>query len=221
MRIKKLTAVMLSAVMAISMCACTAKDDSAEVKKEPYNEATYLDNATKEVTGNLTKLAQDEAYLRIYTYQDDATEMAKACGELTPDFTEGVYEISGGADMMGTVLKALDEDDELNGLGEFSRDYLNGRFSGNLASYVNGRRGVDYVVISSALNYSRTYVPEEPVSDRIRIIPTEDDGTYFFVSFTNTGDGALTVSTTYLFSGGNLEDEFKELFGITLNKLDK
>ena len=62
MRIKKLTAVLLCAVMAIGMCACTQEE-----KKPVFDEATYLDKITEEVTGKLAELSTDDAFIELYT----------------------------------------------------------------------------------------------------------------------------------------------------------
>ena len=115
----------------------------------------------------------------------------------------------------------IDEKGDLDGLSESSADYIRKRMSGNLASLINGREGVFYVVITSALNYTRTYVPQEQIADRMRIIPTNDEKTFYFVSFVNTGDGALTVTATYIFCYSDVEEEFSDLFGMTLTKVDK
>jgi hypothetical protein len=219
MRIKKITAILLSAVMAISMCACTAKEE--KVEKAPFDEAAYLESITGEVVDNLAQISKDEAYIKVYSYEDSVTEVAGKCGTLSADYTKGCYEIATGGEAMSKVLKAIDENDDTKGLSEFSKDYINKRMSGNLASLVNGRAGVNYVVVSSTLNYSRTYVPEEQIADRVRIIPTDDEKTFYFVSFVNTGDGALTVTATYIFCYGDVEEEFSDLFGITLTKVDK
>lgn len=219
MRIKKFTAILLSVAMAISMCACTAKEE--KVEKAPFDGAAYLESITGEVVDNLAQIGKDEAYIKLYSYEDSVTEIAQKCGTLSVDNTKGYYEIATGDEAMSKILKAIDENEDMNGLSEISADYIRKRLSGNLASLVNGRAGVYYVVVSTALNYSRTYVPEEQIADRVRIIPTDDEKTFYFVSFVNTGDGALTVTATYIFCYGDVEEEFSDLFGITLTKVDK
>lgn len=219
MRIKKFTAILLSAVMAISMCACTAKEE--KVEKAPFDEAAYLESITGEVVDNLAQIGKDEAYIKLYSYEDDVVEIAHECSTLSVDDTKGCYEIAVDGEAMNKILKVIDEKGDLDGLSESSADYIRKRMSGNLASLLNGRAGVYYVVVSTALNYSRTYVPEEQIADRVRIIPTDDEKTFYFVSFVNTGDGALTVTATYIFCYSDVEEEFSDLFGMTLTKVDK
>jgi len=219
MRIKKLAAVILSAALALSMCACTAKEE--KVEKAPFDEATYLENVTNEVVENLTKLSKDPNYIGIYSYEDNVTDIAAECAALSADYSDGYYEIDVAGSIMDTILAVMDQDGEFGSISDISKDYLKTKFAGSLPGYINGRAGVYYVVITSALNYARTYVPDGAVSDRVRFIPTDKENIYYCVSFVNTGDGALSVSATYVFSSGDLMQEIKDVFGITAKKVNK
>ena len=219
MRIKKLTAVLLSAVMAISMCACTKEE-----KKPAFDEAAYLDKVTEEVTGRLSELSTDEGFIELYTSDlpiKDLIDSVKAAKiDTSKDYYELELESLSLADIMKAVGRGDYSEDDIPELSETGEGLLKRNIYSIFSSFVNGRKGQYSLVLSSILGYSRTYVPDEPVSGRARIIPTDKD-IYYYVCFIDTGDGALTVNTTYLFFDEDLEKEFDEMFGEHFKKISR
>ena len=219
MRIKKLTAVLLSAVMAIGMCAC-----AKEEKKPAFDEAAYLDKVTEEVTGRLSELSTDEGFIELYTSDlpiKDLIDSVKAAKiDTSKDYYELDLESLSLADIMKAVGRGDYSEDDIPELSETGEGLLKRNIYSIFSSFVNGRKGQYSLVLSSILGYSRTYVPEEPVSSRARIIPTDKD-IYYYVCFVDTGDGALTVSATYLFFDEDLEKELNGMFGDNFKKVSR
>lgn len=219
MRIKKLTAVLLSAVMAISMCACTKEE-----KKPAFDEAAYLDIITEEVTDKLSELSTDEAFVELYTVDKQIKDLIDSVKGAKIDTSKEYYELVlerlSFADIMKAVGRDYYSDENFPSLSEAGEEQLKKSIYSVFSSMCNARNGQYSLVLSSILGYARTYVPEAPVSSRARIIPTDRD-IYYYVSFADTGDGALTVNATYLFFDEDLEKEFKSMFGDNFKKISR
>lgn len=219
MRIKKITAVLLSAVMAISMCACTKEE-----KKPAFDEAAYLDTITEEVTGKLSELSTDEGFIELYSSDLPIKELIDSVKGAKIDTSKDYYELELESLSLADIMKAVGRgdysEDDIPELSEAGAEQIKKSIYTIFSSFVNGRQGQYKLVLSSILGYSRTYVPEEPVSSRAWIIPTDKD-VYYYVCFVNTGDGALTVSTTYLFFEEDLKEEIETIFGDHFKKISR
>lgn len=219
MRIKKLTAVLLCAVMAIGMCACTQEE-----KKPVFDEATYLDKITEEVTGKLAELSTDEGFIELYTSDLPIKDLIDSVKGAKIDTSKDYYELELESFSLADIMKAVGRgdysEDDIPALSETGEGYLKRNIYTVFSSFVNSRKGQYNLALSSILGYSRTYVPDEPVSGRARIIPTDKD-IYYYVCFIDTGDGALTVNATYLFFDEDLEKEFDEIFGEHFKKISR
>ncbi len=219
MRIKKITAILLSAVMAISMCACTKEE-----KKPAFDEAAYLDKITEEVTGKLSELSTDEGFIELYTSDLPIEELIDSVKGAKIDTSKDCYELELEGLSLADIIKAVGRgdysEDDISTLSETGEEQIKKSIYTIFSSFVNGHQGQYKLVLSSILGYARTYVPDEPVSSRAWIIPTDKD-VYYYVCFVNTGDGALTVSTTYLFFDEDLKEEIETMFGEHFKRISR
>ena len=219
MRIRKLAAVLLSAVMAISVCACTKEE-----KKPAFDEAAYLDKITEEVTDKLSELSTDEGFIELYTTDLPIKELIDSVKAAKIDTSKEYYELELESLSLADIMKAVGRgdysEDEIPELSETGETLLKRNIYTIFSSLCNGRKGQYNLVLSSILGYTRTYVPDERISGRARIIPTDKD-IYYYVSFVDTGDGALTVSASYLFFDEDLKEEFDEMFGEHFKKISR
>ena len=232
MRIKKIAAIGLCAVMAIGMCACTAKENvettEATVTSETvvaeekfsFDEAAYLEKITEEVTANFSEITMEDGIVELYSASPDVKEYAEQYKGAKIDTSKDYYEIMCGDSLFENVVGAMSAGDEVPELGDTAKNYFGRLMLQNLGSMCNGQRGVECLAFTAIYNYSRTYVPDGVVADRARIIPTDKDICYW-VNYANTGDGAITVSVSYIFFDENTETFLKTALGERFKKISR
>ena len=228
MRIKKIAAIMLVSAMAINMCACTAKEEKTGAsetakteEKSSFDEAAYLDKITAEMTEHLAALTTDEEFGKLYYNEDAVEDIRKDVAGAQADLTKDYQEMIINDNVYDRYKTAIDEDSpNPSELSDEAKEQITRTIATSMGNMIKGRAGTMYIVFSTVYNYSRTYVPEEPVANRIRIIPTDKDVSYF-VSFYNTGDGALTVSVSYLFYDETSIGELAPFFGDDLKTITR
>ena len=232
MRIKKLAAIAMATVMAISMCACEAKEKtetSGEVsvetqaeEKSSFDEAAYLDKITEEMTDHLAALAMDENFGGLYYNTPEVEDIRKSIAGAKADMTKDYQEMIVGENVYERYVTAMEEDDgpSASELSPEAKEQVDKALGTNIGTMINGQNGASYVAFSAVDGYSRTYVPEQPIENRIRIIPTDKDVSYY-VSFYNSGDGALTVTVSYLFINEGAFEKFMPFFGDDLKTISR
>ena len=230
MRIKKLAAIVLASAMAISMCSCEAKEKpetsgevSVEAKEEEssFDEAAYLDKITEEMTNHLAALAMDEKFGGLYSNSPEVEDIRKSIAGVKADMTKDYQEMIVGDNVYERYITAMEDDGpSVSELSSEAKEQVNKALGTNIGTMINGQNGVSYVAFSAVYAYSRTYVPEKPIENRVRIIPTDKDVSYY-VSFYNSGDGALTVTVSYLFVNEGAFEKFVPFFGDDLKTITR
>lgn len=221
-RVKKILWVVSAAVGLLGMTACTSlpfpeKDDSDEILEEvekdeedsetgdtndhsevvniaEMSEQDFMKMAAEETINAMLELSKDEVYISTMTSSDDMLEIASGWGQVTIDRAQDIQVILLPEETLQQFLEDMDVSGELS---ETAKDYLMTTFGANATNIVNARAGANTMATASLLRYSRSYAVDFEIENQIWFIATNDEGVGISVSFSRTGEGVITVNSSY------------------------
>lgn len=182
----------------LGMTGCSS-ENSANANSDNWNmssdfdETKYLEEKSYEMVGNLQKIAADEEYIKLFTSSDSIAELAKSWSEAAIDKSEERYIIKpeGLVDLLSQYIGG-------ESISATEKEVLEKKACISALNVINGRYGTDILAATSVAQYSRTYVPNGQVEDQMWILPTDNPKLYMAVSFSNTGEGAITAVAMYV-----------------------
>lgn len=217
---KKCLALLCTIGLTVCLAACGGKepkteDSSAEMQSMesqvteeiPFDEETVLKEITIEVTDALSELIACDAYLEAMSTPQELLEVLEGWRSLKLDQSQPIYVIPLSSADTEDYLKSLaGEELSLDGMPETVKEYLLGKVGGSIANVLNGRLGGASVLAAAAMaNYTKTYVPGKAVENQVWLMPVSD-AVSLCVSFSNTGNGVLTVTATYVALNQEMRD---------------
>lgn len=182
--------------------------ESQTLEEDPFDEEAFLKETTIEVTDALAELISCDAYLAVMSSAQELQEVLEGWKGLKIDQSQPIHVIPLDLSDTETYLKSIaGEDLPLDQMPQTVREYLLGRMGESVGNVVNSRLGgASVLAASSVARYSKTYVPKGAVENQVWIVPASDTVS-LCLSFTNTGNGVLTVTATYVV----LNQEMREL----------
>ena len=215
---KKLTAILLSAVMALSVAACS-KEPEKEVTAE-VTAAEFYAQAEAEICDALAKISESENYLELYNSDIEDNEFYELCKGVSKDSKGTVYGMELNDELFDGISEELGAKFSLDDLNDFEKEYILKRVWSALPNFFTGKLGVNAIVLSSIVSYGKTFVTKADVPDSFHIVSTDKENVYIWVTYVNAGDGAVNVSAVYFPTGKDGLDMVKELFGDKLEVIE-
>jgi hypothetical protein len=214
--------------LALSLVACSNNDvndssqnnmnvqagnNSTDVENSNFDEERYLKDITIEVVESLSELASNEEYIALMTAPEELAATIDEWKTATIDESKPIVIIPAENKDMESYLEIIaSEQTVLSDLLKSEKEYILTKIGNTFGTMINGRAGVKVLAASSVLSYSRTYVPRGEIDNQIWFIPTNQDVS-FYVSFMNTGDGAITVNATYVVTKNGIKDTIESYLG--------
>lgn len=183
-------------ICTMSLCACGIKKDSG---KKPLNESNENSEITLEqyaIEGidGIMEFAQNEDLITSFISVTEVTDTITAWGNAKASLSDRKEIIISDKDIDSIIKNTIGANDYSKEL----RNYLKNRFFAGFAGNINSEMGTEILAASSIANYYKSYIMNENMDDQIWIVPTNVDGVAYAITFTNTGDKVITVTTTYI-----------------------
>lgn len=199
--------------MLFGMTAC------GSAKKADFDEESYMKGIAQEVTEGLCELASSSDYLDMVASTDSLIQIIDGWKDAQIDTTGKIFVISATQEDMEDYLTVMSQGEaDFSGMSANVREYVLGRICSSISNMLNSQAGMETLAAASVSMYTRTYVPAGRIDDQIWMIPT-DQNVWFCVSFTNTGDGAVTVNASYVAGDGDMQETIERYFGSGVLKL--
>lgn len=209
---RRILAICLALMMVFSLTACGKKPVSASentVADVDFDVDAYMKDVVLQMTSSLSELAASDNFISLMVPMEDVKNQVKTWGMLEIDRDKPIVVVPTSADMMSSYIDQIADSSELASLSDSEKSYLYSRIGQNLPTLFNSKAGSSTLAAASAITYSRTYVPAGQVPDQAWFVPTNTNA-YYFVSFTNTGDGAVTAYATYVVSDDDIIATMKD-----------
>lgn len=220
---KKLFTVLLIFGMSCSLAACgnrSLKPEEPSEVQTVFDESAILKSIAIEVTDSLAEVVNCEDYLETMSTAPEVMEILDGWKSLEIDKTRPVCVIPLGRAEIEEYLKGISgEDINSSTMPENVKEYLFSRVGDSFGNILNGRMGgVSVLAASSMARYSKTFVPQKTVENQVWMLPCNDEMAVC-ISFSNTGNGVLTVTASYVVFNQEMCDELAQMVGISLKEL--
>ncbi len=209
---KKFTVILLLSCFCMSMTACgsaenVSSDSGNNSGSDSISEEEWLTEVSNTAIDNLSELTYDDNYIKAYINSQEIVDIVKEWqGEEVKK--DEVYVIRISEDDTKSFMEFSGEFD-YNSFSDTAKNLLCTKIVNAVPNYIAGREGTNYVVIGSILNYSVSYAVDYDIDNQIWFMPTDKDGLAVCVSFSNSGENVVSVSSSYLYYGE--EESLKDL----------
>ena len=160
-----------------------------------WSETQWLAGTVEDMVSALHTLINDEKYVNVVmSSTSEVTKILEEWKDLEPVDRENAYCVKLGPE----VLMELQGIEDLQGMEELTKEYVYARMGSALSNLINARIGGASVLAASAsIGYSRTYVPKGTIENQVLVLPCREQKA-IFLSYVNSGDGAVTVTANYV-----------------------
>ena len=181
--------------------------ESQTIEEKAFDEEAFLKEITIEVTEALSELISCDAYLDVMSSAQELNQVIEGWRALKIDQSQPICVIPLNLSDTEAYLKSMaGQDLSLDGMPETVKEYLFGKVGGSIGNLLNARLGGASVLAAASIaSFAKTYVPEKAVENQVWLVPASDTGSVC-VSFTNTGNGVLTVTATYAVLNQEMRD---------------
>lgn len=216
-------ALLLMLVLTIFITACgkdnTSKSDDV-ITDASFDKETELKKMAIETTDSLSELINCDTYIKALSSSEEIMKVIEGWKSLKIDKAEPIYVISLDIKEAESYLKsASNEDFSISEMPETLQEYMLSRVGDSISNIVNGRSGgASVLAASSVARFAKTFVPKENVDNQVWMIPCNDE-IAVCVSFSNTGNGVLTVTASYTVFNSQISDMILENGGFSVQKL--
>lgn len=224
---KKLSAVSLLSCLCILMTACGSEEnvssDSGNNSVNNVSEEEWLKEISLIAVDNLSELTNDDTYIAAFINSDEITDLIGEWKSAEVS-TDEIYVTHISENSTETFLQSSGGIDYKN-LSPVAKKSIYNKMGQSVPTYITNRYGVNYMAAVSVLNHSVSYATEYDIDNQIWFIPTDKDGLAVCVSFGNSGEGIISVSSTYLYYGEeeslkNALDTYLSYMGIEVQRLN-
>lgn len=204
---KKLTIISLLSCLCMSMTACESTENfSSNNVVNNVSEKEWLVEVSHTATDSLLELTNDDIYIKAYTNSQEITDLVKGWqgAEINTNEIYVTYISENDAE---TFLK-FSGDIDYGNLSSVAKKSIYNKMGQTIPNYIAGCQGVNYIAAVSILNCSVSYAVEYDIDNQVWFMPTDKDGLAVCVSFNNSGEDVVSVSSSYLYYGDeeNLKD---------------
>ena len=229
MKERKIIAILLILIMIISMSACgksnQAQSENNSSKSNTTDEVSSddekkLKDMAVEMTDSLSELISSDAYLETITSSEEIRKVIESWQNLKVDKNESIYVITLDAQTIEKYISSTTKDNiKLSEMPEQTKEYLFSRIGDSIGNIINNKEGgTSVLAASSVARYSKTFVPEVNIENQVWILPCDDEYAVC-ISFSNTGNGVLTVTASYIVFNAESCNSLLENIGFTIKKL--
>ena len=201
---KRSLAVLLSAIMLLSLCACGGETTQTTGEKSLYEHGLDVIEVMSEMT-------QLESYVETYTGSGEIKEAVKSIGEGDYTAPKAVYAITATAEQIAAYAGV----GELEGASEELQNVMENKFVVALTTQVNGFAGVEQLAAASVCTAGKTFVSNE-ISESVIYLYTYENAKPVCVTFTCGEDDTVSASGLFMmydeFTCDSAE-EIEEFFG--------
>ena len=189
----------LAALLALMLCVTAFSGAFAEAAPAVAEDDWYMETALY-VTEQMTALADNEAYVELFIGMGEDTDgfadqMAQLSG-LTPD---EVYTYRYRTDALENLAAAYQMDEVTTALSKPAMEAVYRRMNGALGALLNGHVGGSlWLAVSSALQYSETYVMPDDFAPCALFLSYQGQEAAVLVTFSQTGADTVTGVATYV-----------------------
>lgn len=188
---KRSLAVLLSAIMLLSLCACGGETSTKTEKKSLYEHGL-------DVIAVMSEMTQLESYVETYTGSGEIKEIVQTIGEEDYTTPKAVYAITASAEQIAAYAGV----DALSDASNELQKTMENKFIVALISQVNGMAGAMNLAAASVCTSGKTFVSDE-ISESVIYLYTFDDARPISVTFTCGEDNTVSASGMFM-----MNDEF-------------
>ena len=188
---KRSLALLLSAIMLLSLCAC---GETASTKRE---EKSLYEHGLDVITV-MSEMTQLESYVETYTGNGEIKEIVKSIGEGNYTTPKSVYAITASAEQIAAYAGV----DSLSDASDALQKTMENKFIVALISQVNGMAGAMNLAAASVCTSGKTFVSDE-ISESVIYLYTFEDARPISVTFTCGEDHTVSASGMFM-----MYDEF-------------
>lgn len=175
------------------------KKDSKKDKKEKSEDVNqWLQDTAYENVEGLIELASDESYILLMNGNESILDMISEWSDADIDTDEDVVIVKMDYEDIMSMPGLPEDVDELSDEG---MDMMQKRMGASIGSIINGRMGSSVLAASSIVQYGKSYVALSEIDNQTWMIPSDKEGLAYCVSFTNSGDGVISVGAYFLYYG--------------------
>ena len=210
---KRWFAGLLSAMMLLSLCACSDETTQTTDDKSLYEHGL-------DVIAVMSEMTQLESYVETYTGSGEIKEVVKRIGEGDYTAPKAVYAISATAEQIVAYAGV----DELEGASEMLQQVMENKFVVALTSQVNGMAGAMNLAAASVCTAGKTFVSDD-ISENVIYLYTYENAKPVCVTFTCGEDNTVSASGMFMmydeFTCNSVEDleAFFGEFGIKVSEV--
>lgn len=189
----------VSLILGLLLCSACIFGACAEAAPAPAADDWYLSEAYR-LADAMGALADNEAYVELFIGMGEDTDgfadrMAQLSG-LTPD---EVYTYRYRTDALENLAAAYQMDEVTTALSKPAMEAVYRRMNGALGALLNGHVGGSlWLAVSSALQYSETYVMPEGFAPCALFLSYQGQEAAVLVTFSQTGADTVTGVATYV-----------------------
>ena len=195
MRVRKCISVIMSLVMAISLCACGGNTSSG---KSIYDHGL-------DVISLMTEAAGSELYVAAYTANPEVKEIIDVIAEGNYTEPKAVYSMTASEEKLLTMLMVENTD----GISEGLRNTLITKALPAMTTQLNAYCGVSELAASGVLTMGKTFV-DATLDENVIYFYIYEDAVPVAVAFTKGEDNTVSASGTFVmydaFNGVSAEE---------------
>lgn len=212
---KRSLAVLLSAIVLLTLCACGGETSTKTEEKSLYEHGL-------DVIAVMSEMTQLESYVETYTGSGEIKEVVKSIGEGDYAAPKAVYAITASAEQ----IAAYAEVDALEGASEALQNVMENKFVVALTTQVNGFAGVEQLAAASVCTAGKTFVSNE-ISESVIYLYTYENARPVCITFTCGEDSTVSASGLFMMydeftcdSAEEIEEFFSEI-GVKVSEVQK
>lgn len=176
------------------------KKKEKEDEKAKEDAEKWLAEIASENIDKLTELANDETYFKLIYGDDKIGEIISEWGEADIDKDSEV--VVAKVNISSMVLAAsLSGEEDFDDLSEVGQEWLESRAGASIGNVINAKSGSSTVAASAMVQYGKSYITPYEIDNQIWFVPSDEEGLAYCVSFSNSGEGVISVGVTYVYYG--------------------
>ena len=200
---KRIIAIGISIVLGLGMCGWGGGNSS--------NKTLYEQGL--EVISLMEEMASSDTYLKMYSMSSDIQDIVRTVGE--GDFSEpkAIYKVTISEETL-SALAEITGSEEIEGLSDTLKDYVQSRMNGAIISQVNAMGGAAKVVAASICMGEKTFVSDE-LTESVIYLYTYESAVPVAISFVVGEDGTVSATGNFiLYEDFNVdtEQDIKDFF---------
>jgi len=196
---RKIISLGISIALIFGLCGCAA----GESAQSSADKSLYVQGL--EVVSLMAEMAGNEAYLEVYTSNDEVAEAVSAIGEGDYSEPKEVYQLTIPAE---AILSLADMADVEKGLSDRLKKFIESKMSAAIISQINSMEGATSLAAVSICAGQKTFVSDELTENTIYLYTYEDavPAAVVFIS----GEDNTVLATGYFILNENFKADMQQ-----------